>query len=175
MPKAKHKAKANANASNSNPVTHNDEAGERKAFGDFDSGSAGGGSGAKVQTGVRVAGHPSMYRPEYCELIIRLGAEGKLPAKWAAAIGVSKITLHVWRKKFPEFAQAFDVAKTVCESWWLESNQNCALSETGKYNHNAVKFILSAAFGMSEKSGVDLTTDGNPISALVQKLRSENK
>ncbi len=111
-------------------------------------------------------GRPTTYKAEYCDRIRELAKAGKLPNSWAIACGVSLQTLHNWKESNPEFFDAFNDAKSFCLEWWQNHAQVCAISEPGRYNFNAVKFMLSAAFGMSEKSEQTTTLqgpDGGPV------------
>lgn len=100
------------------------------------------------------AGRPSEYKPEYCERVIELGKEGNLPVQMASKIGVTKQTLHEWSRVHPEFSDAFALARECAEAWHVEMGTETAI---GKRPGNAPmsKFLLSAAFGYRETSGVE--------------------
>ena len=66
------------------------------------------------------AGRPSSYRPEYCELAVKLGAQGKSYAQIGAAIGVARKTLYEWADQFPEFRDAIARARDLSLAWWEE-------------------------------------------------------
>jgi hypothetical protein len=99
-------------------------------------------------------GRPTDYRPEYCERVIELGKDGKLPAQMAADIGVTKQTLHEWARTHSEFSDAFDKARVNAEAWHLEKATETAIGQRGG-NAPMAKFLLSAAFGYRETSGVE--------------------
>ena len=66
------------------------------------------------------AGRPTLYRPEYCELAVELGAQGKSLAQIGAACGVARITLREWCERHEEFAAAIARAKDLSMCWWEE-------------------------------------------------------
>lgn len=99
-------------------------------------------------------GRPTDYRPEYCERVVEMGGEGLLPVSMAARIGVTKFTLHEWAKVHPEFSIAFDLARGKCEAWHMERASQTAHGERPG-NAPMTKFILSAAFGYRETTGVE--------------------
>jgi DNA-binding XRE family transcriptional regulator len=78
------------------------------------SGAAGGGSRKGI------GGRPTLYRPEYCETVMSLGAKGYSRARMAAHIGVSKQTLKVWENDHPEFLDALSRATTLSQAWHEE-------------------------------------------------------
>lgn len=65
-------------------------------------------------------GRPTLYRPEYCELAVELGAQGKSYAQIGAAIGVARKTLYEWADQFPEFRDAIARARDLALAWWEE-------------------------------------------------------
>jgi hypothetical protein len=86
--------------------------------------------------------------------VIELGKLGKLPAQMAAALETTKVTLHEWAKIHPEFAYAFNEARIQAEAFHLEKASETAFG-TRSGNANMAKFLLSAAFGYRETSGVE--------------------
>jgi hypothetical protein len=102
------------------------------------------------------AGRPSDYDPAFCEQVVEFGKEGLLPISMAARLGVTKSTIHLWAKVHPEFSDAFDLARAFCEAYHME--RACETAH-GSRSGNApmTKFILSAAFGYRETSGVELS------------------
>ena len=67
---------------------------------------------------VKGAGRPSGYRPEFCQLAIRLGAEGESRAAIAASIGICREQLGRWEDKYEDFAAALKQAKVLEQRWW---------------------------------------------------------
>lgn len=65
-------------------------------------------------------GRPTLYKPEYCELAVELGAQGKSLAQIGAACGVARVTLWEWAEAHPEFAKAIARARDLALAWWEE-------------------------------------------------------
>ncbi len=65
-----------------------------------------------------VFGRPTSYRPDYCELVIALGSEGKSKTEIAFEIGVVRQTLDDWASKHPDFSNALTRAKQAEQAWW---------------------------------------------------------
>ena len=100
------------------------------------------------------AGRPSEYKPEYCERVIEMGKEGLLPVSMAARLGVTKVCLHEWARVHEAFSYAFDQARVNCEAFHVERGIQTAHGERPG-NAPMTKFILSAAFGYRETTGVE--------------------
>lgn len=65
------------------------------------------------------AGRPTLYKPEYCDRVIELGAQGYSVVEMAAEIGVSRNTLETsWPEAHPEFLEAFTRARELSQAWW---------------------------------------------------------
>lgn len=78
------------------------------------------------------AGRPSLYKPEYCDKVLELGAQGYSVVEMAAAIGVARNTIETqWPEAHPEFSQAFAHARDLSQAWW---------EEQGRKNLTADKF-----------------------------------
>jgi transposase-like protein len=90
-------------------------------------------------------GPDSLYKEQYCKDIIKWGKSGDFPVKWASRIGVSKQTLSRWRQKFPEFKEAWGIAKTHAESKLTDKSMEGDSLDLAKG-----KWYLSACFGVSE-------------------------
>jgi hypothetical protein len=107
-------------------------------------------------------GRPSKYKEDHCIRIINMGRDGKFPIEWASELSIPKSTLDEWKKKYPEFSKAYDLAKSFCERFWYDLARRNA--ETGQGNTVMIKYILSAAFGLVETKGTEVSgKNGEPI------------
>jgi hypothetical protein len=65
------------------------------------------------------AGRPSDYRPEHCDLVLELGAQGFSVVEMAAHIGVARATIETnWPAANPAFLEAFTRARELSQAWW---------------------------------------------------------
>lgn len=71
-----------------------------------------------------VFGRPAIYRGEFCERIIELGALGFSQAQMAADIGVAKATITQWAQQHPDFSNALSHARTLSQAWWEREAQS---------------------------------------------------
>ncbi len=72
----------------------------------------------------RGGGQPSAYRPEYCDVVVALGREGKSKAQIAARLDVTRVTLDNWADEHPEFFAAIKRALDFSLAWWEDSGQS---------------------------------------------------
>lgn len=68
-------------------------------------------------------GRPSLYKPEYCDVVINLGKDGASMAAMAAEIGVDRGTLRDWTKTHEEFSIAIARARDLAQVWWEEEGK----------------------------------------------------
>lgn len=66
------------------------------------------------------AGRPTHYKPEFCDVAVEMGAQGKSLAQIAAACGVARVTLWAWADNHEEFAKAIARARDLSLAWWEE-------------------------------------------------------
>lgn len=74
-------------------------------------------------------GRPTDYKPEFCEKVIELGKLGKSVTQMACGLGVSKQTLHNWKKTYPEFFDAITYATELSQDWWESIGQEALFAE----------------------------------------------
>lgn len=79
-------------------------------------------------------GSPSKYRPEFCELAVRMGKEGSGLTEIAAACDVATSTVRGWEEIEDEFAEAMELSRTYYQAWW-EAKGRTGLKDTG-FNGN---------------------------------------
>jgi hypothetical protein len=64
-------------------------------------------------------GRPSLYRPEYCEMIVeRAATQGISVPAFAGVVGVSIDTVFEWKRVHREFSEACNRAKAARLLWW---------------------------------------------------------
>ena len=66
----------------------------------------------------RPVGRPSKYKPEYCERMLEMAAEGMSMAEYAAEFGIDRTTLFDWAASHEEFSTALTRAKSLEQAWW---------------------------------------------------------
>ena len=84
-------------------------------------------------------GRPTDYKPEFCEAVLKLGAEGYSNAEMAAHFGVAKQTFSQWKGVHPAFADAVTRADALAQAWW-EARAREGVTD-GKFNANLFKII----------------------------------
>jgi transposase-like protein len=66
----------------------------------------------------RPVGRPSKYKPEFCERMLEMAAEGCGMAEYAAEFGIDRTTLFDWAASHEDFSTALTRAKIIEQSWW---------------------------------------------------------
>lgn len=116
---------------------------------------------SKKKAIVKKAGQPSKYKPEYCKTIVEVLSTGDTMVCAAATIGVSKQTLHEWAKVHPEFSDALDRGRALCEKWWVNAGKQGMFmgGQNNPFQATIWKFFMSARFDWREKT--DVVEDSN--------------
>ena len=76
-------------------------------------------------------GRPSLYDPEYCELVVAHLADGSSLTSFAAEIDVARSTINKWMGEHPEFSEACARAKAKSAAWWEKQGRSIALAGGG--------------------------------------------
>ena len=120
-------------------------------------------------------GRPTTYKPEYCETVLRLGAEGASVVEMCAEIGVDRNTLERdWPSQFEEFSQSLSKARLSAQSWWEKTGRIGMFESPGgvKLNQGIWSRSMAARFphDWRENSKVENThagPDGGPVTVSV--------
>lgn len=103
---------------------------------------------------------PTVYKPEYCDLVVDLGRQGKSVVQMACAIDVVRSTLYEWCKDHPEFSDAFTRARQLSQDWW-ETQAQCGLT-ADRFNAQLWSRSMAARFpeDYQERKGMELSGPG---------------
>ena len=99
------------------------------------------------------AGRPSNYKPEYCDLVIKLMSVGKSWTAVACSLHTTREVLDTWCEKHPEFADAKKNGFLLSEAWWESiAHENLMVHKDGP-NLNATLWYMNMKnrFGWRDK------------------------
>lgn len=110
------------------------------------------------------------YRPEYCDLAIEAGKNGKSLTWIAAEIGVSRFTVWTWRKEFPDFGAAVELSQAYAQQWWEDAGQN-NLATTG-FSASMWSRSMAARFpdDWREVKGTELSAPGGGPVQVINRI-----
>jgi hypothetical protein len=96
-------------------------------------------------------GRPTLYKPEYCQLIVDHMKEGNSVTSFAALVGVVKDTIYEWFKRYPEFADAFKKAKELEELWYEKAGKASMVGKIPNFNSAVYIFHMKNKFGWRDR------------------------
>lgn len=73
------------------------------------------------------------FTADMCDRLIELGKVGSSQKMMWADLGISKTTAEAWKKKYPEFAEALDLALVHSQAFWERE----LLANVGNKNFNS--------------------------------------
>lgn len=114
----------------------------------------------------RRVGRPSNYKPEYCDKIVEVMAQGYSLEAAAAKLDIPIRCLYDWQAKHPEFSQAIHEGRIKALAWWEERALNTAGGSPG--NSQIISLGLRnrsrSASGWIDSQKQELSgPDGGPI------------
>lgn len=71
----------------------------------------------------RGRGRPSLYKPEYCEVVVELGRAGKSMVQMAAQLGVDRASILRWKEEHEDFRASLSRALVLAQEWWEDRGQ----------------------------------------------------
>lgn len=105
-------------------------------------------------------GRPTLYKPEYCEKVIKWGKDGKSRTWIASEIDVTRETLNEWAKAHAEFSDALSRAKAHEQRWWEDAGQDGMTSD--KFNSSAWSKSMAARFPAEWRDNSKIEVAGDP-------------
>ena len=97
------------------------------------------------------------YEPKMCDVIIAMGKEGASQKMMWSQLGISKTTADNWKKKYPDFAEALEIALVHAQSYW--ETQLLANVENKNFNSRLVEIALRGQFQQDYRETRDTKID----------------
>jgi hypothetical protein len=95
-------------------------------------------------------GRPTDYNDSLPLKLFQAMTEGKSVTRFCADIDIARKTFYQWIDKYPDFSNAFEVAKEKCEAHWEEWLVNNFSNKD--INSTLVKLFFANRFGWHDKS-----------------------
>ena len=92
-----------------------------------------------------------------CQRMIDLGKEGASQKMMWADLGISKSTAEAYKKKYPEFAEALDLALVHSQAYW--ERLMLANAENKNFNTRMVEIAVRGQFQDTYKDSRDVKLD----------------
>ena len=92
-----------------------------------------------------------------CDRMIELGKEGASQKMMWAELGISKNTADAWKKKYPEFAEALDMALVHSQAYW--EREILANLENKGFNSRLAEIALRGQFQQDYRETRDTKLD----------------
>lgn len=120
-------------------------------------------------------GRPSLYKAEYCQMLIEHGLDGNPYETFGASVGVCTDTLNEWCDVHPEFSAAKKIGRTAALKWWFEMGKNNLITPEGeKFNATIWIFTLKAMFGLRD-GAESKASEENPVGKTKEQLEAFRK
>lgn len=101
----------------------------------------------------------SKYDPKMLETMIEMGRQGASQKMIWSELGISKSTADAWRKKYPDFADALDLALVHSQAYW--ERLMLANAENKNFNTRMVEVAVRGQFQQDYRERMDIKQDIN--------------
>jgi hypothetical protein len=120
-----------------------------------------------------------VYKPEMCDKMIELGKLGASQKMIWADIGITKDVAKSWSKKYPDFAEALDMALVHSQAYWERE----MLANVGNkaFNSRIAEIALRGQFPTDYRERMDIKQDvkadvtidfAGAVNDLIKQLRA---
>jgi hypothetical protein len=115
-------------------------------------------------------GRPTLYRPEYCEMLVQHMAEGLSYSSFAAVADVCFDTLYEWEKVYPEFSEAKKRGRPKAKMTLEKTAMMAVRGELEKYNATMLIFMLKNMFPEEYKDRQEVQSVNKTTHAVDQSV-----
>lgn len=91
-------------------------------------------------------GRPSKYNPDFCEQVVKLGAEGMGVCEMATELGISWDSFNTYREEHPEFSGAVKEALRQSQAWWEGKGRQATFGGCDGFNATSYIFQMKNRF-----------------------------
>jgi hypothetical protein len=99
----------------------------------------------------------SKYDPAMCAQMVALGQEGASQKMMWSKLGISKATAETYKKTYPEFAEALDLALVHSQAYW--ETQLLANIDNKNFNSRLAEIALRGQFQTDYRETRDTKID----------------
>lgn len=121
------------------------------------------------------AGRPTAYKPEFCDLVIQCGDEGKTLAEMARACDVNRATINDWMDKHPDFSSAVKRGLENAQAWWEDRGRVATFGGFEGYNATSYIFQMKNRFraDWADKQQVDHTNSDGSLGSFLAAVANQ--
>ena len=120
-----------------------------------------------------------VFKPEMCDRMIELGQQGASQKMIWAEMGITKDVAKSWQKKYPEFADALDMALVHAQAYW--EREMLANVNNRAYNSRLAEIALRGQFPQDYKDTREIKAEikqdikidfAGEVNNLIKQLRA---
>ena len=119
------------------------------------------------------AGRPTKYKPEFCDVVVKVGEDGDTLVGMAEACDVDRATITNWMEEHPEFFSAVKRGLQKSQVWWEKQGRSATFGAVPGFNPTSYIFNMKNRFPSDwrEKQDVDLTSsDGTMTPNVIERI-----
>lgn len=98
-----------------------------------------------------VMGRPSLYKPEYCEMLLEHMEQGFSLESFAGKLRVSRETLYEWMRVHADFSDTVKIAKGLSQYKWEELGREMMMGRAPGSVPSLYMFNMKNRFGWADQ------------------------
>jgi len=120
-------------------------------------------------------GRPTLYKPEYCAMILGHMREGFSVESFAGVIGVSRDSIYEWAKVYPDFSDTLKAGKDASLLHWERIAMAGMMGKVPGFSASTFIFNMKNRFGWRDQIAIEDTNETREYERALQEALTEMK
>ncbi len=123
-------------------------------------------------------GPKALYKPEYCDKIATIAAQGGHIPQMMLEIGIkSKDTWYRWQREYPEFKEAVEYASIINQAFYENLGLQAVQGRIKDFSATTYALIMNNKFGVDYKrnpsSGTEINITNNTMNLTSEQVQQK--
>lgn len=116
----------------------------------------------------------TVYDDSLCSDFLEMRKQGFSLTECAGCFGVSRSTLNKWKEQHPKFKEAWEVAETYHDSWWLAIGRDALVTRDKDFDTRLWFTNMKNRMGWADSYSQRTTIEGNVTTNIAEQIAAAN-
>lgn len=122
----------------------------------------------------KVLGRPTLYKPEYCEMVVSHLSQGYSIESFAGLIDVHRDSIYEWKSKHPIFSDSIKRGIDKSLLYWEKLGMAGTLGKIKGFNPATYIFTMKNRFGWTDRLATDVNANVSVVPTVILDVLDES-